>query len=98
MIKLYLDQTPELIRLMNHSMTSRNWKSLYDAVHKLIPSFLIVGISSDFENIAKIVQDFASIQLSEKDIPEMIEQLDNVCTQACAELQFDLLELEKINK
>lgn len=98
MIKLYLDQTPGLVHMMNQSFTSRNWKSLYDAVHKMIPSFLIMGISPDFENIAKIVQDFASIQLSEKGIPEMIKQLDNVCTQACAELQFDLLELEKINK
>ena len=94
MIALYLEQTPELIRVMNHSLATRNWQTLYDAVHKMIPSFIIMGISTEFENMAKTVQEFASTQKSETGISELIKQLDNICTQACLELKLDLIEIE----
>jgi len=94
MIALYLEQTPELIRVMNHSLATRNWQTLYDAVHKMIPSFIIMGISTEFENMAKTVQEFASTQKSETGISELIKQLDNICTQACHELKLDLIEIE----
>lgn len=94
MIALYLEQTPELIRIMNHSLATRNWQSLYDAVHKMIPSFIIMGISTEFENMAKTVQEFASTQKSETGISELIKQLDNTCTQACIELKLDLIDIE----
>jgi DNA-binding NarL/FixJ family response regulator len=63
MISLYLEQTPTLVNTMKQSLHARDWKSLYAAVHKLIPSFAIMGISPDFENVAKKVQEYASTQL-----------------------------------
>jgi len=86
MISQYLEQTPFLIGLMKKGLKEKDWNSLYSAVHKLIPSFSIMGISVDFENIAKKVQEYASNQQQSKEIPEMIIQLENVCEQACMEL------------
>ena len=60
---------------------------MYAAVHKIIPSFSIMGISVDFENIAKKVQEYASTQQLSKGIPEMVLQLEMVCMQACSELE-----------
>ncbi|MEI7662924.1 MAG: PAS domain S-box protein, partial [Bacteroidota bacterium] len=51
-ISLYLDQTPVLISAMKQSFRDKDWTSLHAAVHKMIPSFAIMGISSDFENMA----------------------------------------------
>ena len=45
-----------------------------------------MGISTDFENMAKKVQDYASTQQLEDGIPDMVLQLENVCAQACKEL------------
>ena len=86
MISLYLEQTPPLISIMKKSFRDKNWTSLYAAVHKMIPSFLIMGISSDFENMAKKVQDYASTQQLVDGIPDMVLKLENVCVQACKEL------------
>ncbi len=86
MISLYLEQTPPLIKAMNKSLVDKDWQSLYATVHKMIPSFLIVGISIDFENMAKKVQEFAKTQQQAEGITDLVHQLDSVCTQACQEL------------
>ena len=59
---------------------------MHAAVHKMIPSFSIMGISTDFENMAKKVQDYASTQQLADGIPDMVLQLENICAQACKEL------------
>jgi len=87
MISLYLEQTPPLIRLMKQSFRDKDWISLYSAVHKIIPSFSIMGISTDFENMAKKVQEYAGSQQQAEGIPDMVLQLENVCMQACNELK-----------
>jgi CheY-like chemotaxis protein len=86
MISLYLVQTPPLISVMKQSFRDKDWASLHAAVHKMIPSFAIMGISADFENMAKKVQDYASTQHLVDGIPAMIIKLENVCIQACKEL------------
>ncbi|MEX2234953.1 MAG: ATP-binding protein, partial [Cyclobacteriaceae bacterium] len=86
-ISLYLEQTPTLISVMRQSLQEKDWNSLYSAVHKMIPSFSIVGIRTDFENMAKKVQEYASAQRQTDEIHDLVLQLENVCTQACRELQ-----------
>jgi PAS domain S-box-containing protein len=93
MITLYLEQTPLLISSMKSSFEKKDWKSLQAAVHKMIPSFSIMGISIDFENIAKKVKEFASTQEETDTIPGMVMQLENICIQACKELEEELISI-----
>lgn len=87
MISLYLEQTPPLINAMKLSFKNKDWISLHATVHKMIPSFSIMGINSDFEKMAKKIQDYAGAQLQNEGISEMVVQLENVCVQACKELE-----------
>ncbi len=89
MISLYLKQTPPLISSMKKGLLEKDWDSLYSAVHKMIPSFSIMGINPDFADMAKKVQDYASNQQHSEGIPEMVLQLEEVCEQACVELTED---------
>ncbi|MDF1517955.1 MAG: response regulator, partial [Lutibacter sp.] len=86
MISLYLEQTPSTLSAMKQSAADKDWPSLYKAVHKLIPSFSIMGIDADFENMAKKVQEYASEAQNLDEIPSFIMQLDKICIQACEEL------------
>ncbi len=90
MISLYLVQTPLLVMSMKKGFKEKDWKTLHTAVHKMIPSFSIMGISSDFEMMAKKVQDFATTQMEFEGIPEMIQQLEMVLMQSCDELKEEL--------
>ena len=90
MISLYLEQTPPLVSIMQQSVIDTDMKSLYSAVHKMIPSFSIVGISQEFENMARKIQENARAEKEINGTSEMVTQLAGICSQACIELKEEL--------
>jgi CheY-like chemotaxis protein len=98
MISLYLEQTPQLVMTMKQSLLDKDWNGLYAASHKMIPSFAIVGINADFENMTKKVKDYASTHLLASDgIEDLISQIEDVCTQACIELKEEFNTIKNAN-
>lgn len=97
MISLYLEQTPELIKTMKESFQTEDWSSLQSAVHK-IPSFSIMGISSDFEVMARRIQEFASNQQRNEEMKDLVFQLESICNNACIELQEELSKIKNLTK
>ncbi|MDO8316861.1 MAG: response regulator [Flavobacterium sp.] len=95
MISLYLAQTPPLISTMKQSLAEQNWQLLGAAVHKMIPSFSIMGIGSNFENMAKKIQELATAQEQLEGIHDLVLQLEEVCLQTCIELQEELDTIKK---
>jgi len=91
MISLYLKQTPPLITEMKRSFLKKDWESMHSVVHKMIPSFSIVGIDKNFENMAKEIQAYVGAQQKANEISNLVAQLDQVCTQACLELEEESL-------
>jgi len=96
MIGIYLEQTPPLVRVMTKSFKNKDWVSLKAAIHKMIPSFAIMGMSTDFENMAKKVQDYAFTQLHSYEIENIIEELEIVCTKSCEELTEEYNRLKNV--
>ena len=96
MISLYLEQTPPLITAMKKSFEAKDWKSLYAAVHKMIPSFSIMGINPDVENMARKVQEYANTRQQTSGISELLIKIEEVCSQACKELEEELCRIKKI--
>ncbi|MNE32213.1 hypothetical protein D3C80_1258120 [compost metagenome] len=90
MISLYLSQTPPLINTIKQSLEDKNWQLLGAAAHKMIPSFSIMGISANFENLAKKIQEFAIVQDQTAAIDDLVTQLEEICLQACSELEEEL--------
>lgn len=95
MITAYLEQTPPLILSMKQSFKDKNWVALQAAAHKMIPSFSIIGMSNEYEMMAKKIQDYATMQEQAEDIEVLIQQLENACNQACTEL---IEEFERLKK
>jgi CheY-like chemotaxis protein len=107
MISLYLNQTPPLLEAMKQGMKDKDWKTLYSAVHKLIPSFVIIGIRAEGESMAKKIQDYASLTDAVRktlpsqqtdEIPDMVFKLNKICSQACHELEEELNKLKKASE
>ena len=94
MIRLYLEQTPPLIDAMKLGFQNKDWKLLKSAVHKMIPSFSIMGIDNNFEEMAKKIQEYATQQEISGHVSEMVTKLENVCLQACEELEEELNKLK----
>jgi CheY-like chemotaxis protein len=98
MISLYLIQTPQLVSAMKQGFLDKNWISMHAAVHKMIPSFVIMGISTDFENMAKRIQEYANTQQQTDGIYDLVLQLEKVCAQACDELKEEYNKIKNAKK
>jgi HPt (histidine-containing phosphotransfer) domain-containing protein len=85
-IELYLEQTPPLIGKMKQSLADNDWQELQGAAHKLIPSFAIVGMQIEFENITRKIQEYAETEEHLDEIPDLFLKLESACSQACLEL------------
>jgi PAS domain S-box-containing protein len=97
MITLYLEQTPPLIHEMKEAFFNKDWLLLKAAVHKTIPSFAIMGIHNDYENMAKKIQDYATAQEETEDISALVSQLENVLSKACEELIEEMNIFKKMS-
>jgi PAS domain S-box-containing protein len=90
MINVYLSQTPSLINTIKQSWLAQDLETLKSAVHKLTPSFAIVGIDKKHEEMArKIENDTTAIEMQ-----NWISELENICMQACEELKVELTNLK----
>lgn len=94
MISLYLEQTPPLIESMKISLTNKDWDLLQASAHKMIPSFLIMGIHSDYKIITEQIQQQAKNHHFEL-LPDLILTLETKCNQACQELEKELIWFKK---
>jgi PAS domain S-box-containing protein len=86
-ISLYLEQTTSLIDAMKNSLQRENWNELQSIAHKMIPSFSIVGISTEYEDLAKKIQEYAAGQHHTAEIPNLVLQLTEILVRACKELE-----------
>lgn len=94
MIELYLEQTPPLVIAMKQSLRDKDWNSLQAAVHKIAPSFSIMGISKDFETMAQKIQEFAKRMEETEGMPDMVLKLEKVCMESCRELKEEYQKIK----
>ncbi len=94
MINVYLTQTPPLLVAMKKSIVEKDWKSLQAAVHKMMPSFSIMGLNPNVHEMAKRIQEYAySIEVSQE-ILSLVDELESACTQSFEELHIELNNLK----
>jgi PAS domain S-box-containing protein len=89
MISLYLAQTPPIITAMKQSLLDKDFELLHASMHKMIPSFSIMGISPEFEEIARKIQEYSGSQQFIERIDALASELEVVCAQACKELEIE---------
>ncbi len=93
MISLYLKQTPELVLEMRQSFDEENWESLQSAVHKMIPSFAMFGISKEAEKMARAIHDEAGKGNEKEELSVFVSKLETMSNEACIELKEEIKRL-----
>lgn len=90
MIAIYIEQTPLLIKQMKQGVHDGDWESVYMAAHKIIPSFSIMGMHKDFENMARKIQEYSSVREHLDEVNNMVLKIEDICTRACEVLKGEL--------
>lgn len=96
MISLYLEQTPVLVEKMKQGLREVNWDSVYSAAHKMIPSFSIMGIHKEYEDMAKKIQEYAGDRQHPDEVQGLVDKIDTICSHACTELKAEYNLIKKI--
>ena len=94
MILLYLDQTPDLVTSMTKGLQDKDWSMLRAAVHKMIPSFSIMGIGGNCENIARQILEYSRQSEKIKELSVLVSELEVISTRACEELEEELIKIK----
>ncbi len=94
MISLYLEQTPTLLTTMKSSVKDKNWGLLQATIHKMIPSFSIVGLGGDSENLARKIHELAGSLVQVESLETMVNEIEVICSQACLELTEELASMK----
>lgn len=94
MINVYLEETPDLISRMKESVAKDDWEGLRAAAHSIIPSFSTMGISEEYGNMAKEIQDLAVKKENPARAKELVEKVEDVCNKAYAELRTEMSALK----
>ncbi len=95
MIEVYLKQTPPLVQTMRKSFANKDWQLLQATIHKMIPSFTIMGMDPKITEVAQKIQEFAHKLEVSKDLDNLILQLEKVCQQTFVELEKELNNLKQ---
>ena len=91
MINLYLKQTPLLISTISESYIQKDFETLKSTIHKLLPSFSIVGIDDKYLELAKKIES----NITSPQLKNWVLKLENTCNQAILELKTELKNLKK---
>ncbi|WP_345167417.1 PAS domain S-box protein [Nibribacter koreensis] len=101
MIQLYLMEIPQLVVEMKTAIEERNWLSLKNLTHSIIPTFATMGINPESEEIAKTLQSLvSSVRANTYDdgvdgktmgvILSLFSKIESVCALAAIELEEEL--------
>jgi PAS domain S-box-containing protein len=93
MISLYLEQTTPLIIAIKDSVQNNDWHRVQTIAHKIIPSFSIMGFSTEHEDLAKTIQEYARSQEHVEKIPALVNKLIDVLENGIKELEQEKRDL-----
>ena len=91
MIGIFLKQTPEFIKQLDHYGQDQNWSEFRKVMHKLKPTIFMMGIHSmkpvikEIEQCSKDLKNIASL-------PELLTNLSLCCQKAYTELADEMRE------
>lgn len=95
MINIYLEQTPETIRILKDASQSGDWPRVKAAAHKLKPSFRLIGIPDKYKMTAIAIEELAVNEDDPGKIKSLINELEKTCDLVYEELNNEVQELEQ---
>ena len=89
MISIYLQQTPPFVDSLKQSVLNKDWDLMSATLHKIIPSFSIMGMSTELEIMTKQVQEVVNSGKFTDETADMVAEIESICMQACKELEIE---------
>jgi HPt (histidine-containing phosphotransfer) domain-containing protein len=89
MVNLFIEQTPPALQGMREALDKNDLVSFRAQAHKMKPSLTFMGIASLKGTIDRL-EDYSARQINTNLLPELLEEVESVCSRAMDELQHEL--------
>lgn len=93
MVELFLENTPESLRLIKKYESEKNWVKLSAEAHKLKPNLSFVGLEQAKALLLEVERS-AKNKSNLETVGSNIQQIGEICERAYAELEETLKKLK----
>lgn len=94
LVSLYLEQTPPLIEAIQTGFANNNFTLAQAAIHKIIPSFSLMGMEPVWEEICHKLSEDARAELQNADSSKQLQKLIKHLNLASDELKKELQKMK----
>ncbi|MFB1040944.1 MAG: histidine kinase, partial [Polaribacter sp.] len=91
MLQLILKETPIAIEQINKFVIAADWTSLQSKIHYIKPTLELIGLPKDIIRTAAKIETYAEKEENLDLIPKQLVKLEKALSQACIELEEELL-------
>ena len=91
MLQLILKETPIAIEQINKFVIAADWTSLQSKIHYIKPTLELIGLPKDIIRTAAKIETYAEKEENLDLIPNQLVKLKKALSQACIELEEELL-------
>ena len=95
MLQLILKETPIAIQQINKFVIAADWSSLQSKIHYIKPTLDLIGLPKDIILTASKIETYAEEEENLDLIPNQLVKLEKALSQACIELEEELLLIKK---
>ena len=95
MLQLILKETPTAVQQMNKFVIAADWGSLQSKIHYIKPTLDLIGLPKDIILTASKIETYAEEEENLDLIPNQLAKLEKALSQACIELEEELLLIKK---
>ena len=95
MLQLILKETPIAIQQINKFVIAADWSSLQSKIHYIKPTLDLIGLPKDIILTASKIETYAEEEENLDLIPNQLIKLEKALSQACIELEEELLLIKK---
>ncbi len=89
MITMFVERTPSILQELQQNFESGDYIGVSKKAHMLKASISLMGIDTLYENI-RMIEKFAKENTKISELPKLIEELHQVCTQAIHQMKAKL--------
>ncbi|NRB48151.1 MAG: PAS domain S-box protein [Saprospiraceae bacterium] len=95
MLETFMREAPATFVRVQNAFKEENWEGLYKGIHKIKPSFMMLGLQEQYDKAAKAESDVRGDTFEVKTLKEIVDQLQQDTQHLIPVIQSTLNELTK---
>lgn len=95
MLETFMHEAPATFVRVQHEFAAQNWDVVYKGIHKIKPSFLMLGLQKQYDQAAKAESEIRSNAFDLKELKQIVDELQQDTQSIIPVIQRTLNQITK---